>query len=367
MGGCQYVKYKFFKHYFYNTLLKQRYKLGTMKVLLRCTGWLINLVFFIFFSIGAINYKTSVYLIRQASGQMKILFGTTTFAEFEKRNTLSQHQKENLLMIEQIKKYSIDSLGYKPTKNFTRIYDQGSRPLLWVITACEPYALKEYKWKFPVIGKVSYKGFFSKELALKEYNHFVAAGYDTELAAVSAWSTLGWLNDPVLSSMLDRSKGSFANLLFHELFHATYYAPASVNLNENLASFIADKATRRFLKNDTANLKSYEMRQADNEIFNHYVLAQLKNLKNFYAQTKDRPDRQLLKLKIMFQIANGIISLPLNDKTHFLNKKTDILKHKNAWFVGYIQYESMQDSLEKVFNKIYRGSLKKMVRDLSLH
>jgi predicted aminopeptidase len=338
-----------------------------MKVTLRWTGWLINVVLLVFFGVCAFHYKTSIYLVHQATGQLKILFGTTTFAEFEKNNTLSQHQKENLLMIEQVKKYSVDSLGYKPTQNFTRIYDQRSQPLLWVITASEPYELKEYEWKFPLIGSVSYKGFFSRELAVKEYNHFVANGYDTEIATVSAWSTLGWFNDPVLSSMLERSKGGFANLLFHELFHATYYAPGSVNLNENLASFIADKATRQFLRNDTLSLKNYELQQKDQKIFNRYVLSQVNNLKNFYAQIKDHPNRELLKLKTIVQITDSITLLPLSDNKRFLNRKTDILRYKNAWFVGYIQYDSMQDSLEKVFNKIYRRSLKKMVRDLSLH
>ncbi|KAK6020050.1 hypothetical protein OSTOST_14302 [Ostertagia ostertagi] len=165
-----------------------------------------NLCLFVFFLIAAINYQTSIYLVYQGKGQLQLLLNTQSFEKFSKETKLSEHEKNNLLLIDEVKNYSVDSLGYKPTKNFTEIYDQKGDPVLWVITACEPYDLKPYEWKFPIVGKVSYKGFFKKELATSAYNHMVVTGYDADLRSVSAWSTLGWLHDPVLSSMLKRSK-----------------------------------------------------------------------------------------------------------------------------------------------------------------
>lgn len=337
-----------------------------MKALFRWTGWTLNLVLAVFMAVWAVNYKTCTYLCSQGWGQMKILFGTIPIADYQSTHELSQRETENLLMIETLKKYSVDSLGFKPTDNYQRIYNQGDRPLLWVVTASEPFHLEEYHWKFPLVGEVSYKGFFDLGKAKKEYNHLVAQGYDADIASVSAWSTLGWLSDPVLSGTLKRSKGAFVNLIFHELFHATWYQPGSVNLNENLASFIADKATREFLKFDTLSLTTYVKRQVDEELFTNYVLRQVETLKGFYEQTKNDPKRKVLKLKTLMNIADSINLLPLNDSARFLSRKADMLSSKNAWFVGYMQYDSMQDSLEKVFNKIYRGDLKKMVRDLTL-
>ena len=37
------------------------------------------------------------------------------------QNILNPEQSQNLKLIEQIKKYSVDSLNYKPTRNFTTI------------------------------------------------------------------------------------------------------------------------------------------------------------------------------------------------------------------------------------------------------
>ncbi len=300
----------------------------------------------------------------QARGQLFILSGTIPLQEFEAAETLEPREKENLQLVEAIKRYSVDSLGYLPTDNFTSIYNQKHAPVLWVITACEPYAFKEYEWQFPLVGKVSYKGFFKKELAQKEYNHLAALGYDVDLRSVSAWSTLGWFSDPILSSMLGRSKAGFCNLLFHELFHATYYAPNAVTLNENLANFIAGKATQRFLRYDTAALKAYDQSNADETVFSNYMLRKKAGLENYYARIANKPNRYVLKLKALYEIADSVRLLPIVGKQRYQRRAADIGAFKNAYFVDFQQYESMQDSLENVFNKIYGGDLKKLVQDL---
>lgn len=342
----------------------QRYKYGTMFRFFKWIRLIFAYLFFALILICIVNYKTSIYLLRQAKGQLTILSGTKPITEYSQRPDLTQQEKENILLIEKIKKYSIDSLGYLPTKNFTSIYDQNNKAILWVITASDPYALNAFEWKFPIVGKVSYKGFFKKELAEKEYNHMVANGYDVDIRSVSAWSTLGWFNDPLLSSMLHRSKGSLCNLLFHELFHATYYAPDAVNFNENIASFIAHKATLQFLKDDTMALKKYINSFSDNAIYNRYMIRKSEMLRAYYPTIKNQNNKQVLKLKAMYDIADSIQYLPLSDKNKFIEKKEEIFRYKNAYFIDFEQYDSMQDSLELIFNKIYKGELKKLVQDL---
>lgn len=344
--------------------MQQRYKYEMMILVFRWIRLILAYIFFGLTVICIINYKTSIYLLGQAKGQLNILAGTEPISVYSQKHDLTPLQKENILLIEKIKKYSIESLDYLPTKNFTSIYDQKNKPVLWVITASEPYELKAFEWKFPVVGKVSYKGFFEKELAVKEYNKMVATGYDVDIRSVSAWSTLGWFNDPLLSSMLQREKGSLCNLLFHELFHATYYAPNAVNFNENIASFIAHKATIQFLKNDTMALKKYLNRFSDNAIYNRYMMRKTEMLKAYYPKIKDDKNKHVLKLKALYKIADSIQYLPLSDKNKFMDKKEEIFAYKNAYFIDFEQYDSMQDSLELIFNKIYKGNLKKLVQDL---
>lgn len=345
----------------------QRYKYEAMKTAFRWVRLIFSYLFFGLIAICLVNYKTSMYLIAQGRGQLNVLINTQSISSFSKQNDLTGVEKENILLIEKIKKYSIDSLGYLPTKNFTGIYDQKNKPILWVITACEPYDLKAFEWQFPLIGKVSYKGFFKKELAIKEKNYLVSLGYDVDIRSVSAWSTLGWFNDPLLSSMLLRQKGSLCNLLFHELFHATYYAPNAVDFNENIASFIAHKATLQFLKNDTVALKKYKADRSDNEIYTRYMIRKTDLLRTYYPKIKNDKNKQILKLKMLYQIADSVRFLPLTNRKRFIEKKDDIARYKNAYFVDFEQYDSMQDTMEAVFNKFYKGDIKKMVQDLKQH
>ena len=315
----------------------------------------------------AVNYQTSVYLAYQAKGQITLLLNRSSIQEFEKQNKLSTIEKENLALVQTIKAYSVDSLGFEPTDNYTSVYDQKGQTSLWVITACEAYAFKPYEWSFPLLGKLSYKGFFKKELALREYNHLASLGYDVDIRAVSAWSTLGWFSDPLLSNMLKRSKGGLCNLLFHELFHATYYAEGSVDFNENIASFIAHKATLRFLKNDSLALKNYLQRYTDDHIYDTYILRNMEYLKQYYPTIQSDPNRLVLKIKALLQIRDSVAFLPVADNEFYALRTKDLLKYKNAWFVDFIQYNSMQDSLEGVFNKIYKGNIEKLVQDLKLN
>ncbi|MBS1635430.1 MAG: aminopeptidase [Bacteroidetes bacterium] len=309
-------------------------------------------------SLAMLYHNTSIYLFYQARGQAHILLNTEPADEYPTTHKLTEQQQQNLALVEKIRSYAQDSLGFVPTKSYRRVYDQGQEPILWAITASSDTMLKAYYWHFPLLGTVSYKGFFEKEKALHELNHLSAQGYDVELRPVSAWSTLGWFHDPVLSDMLKMPKGTLCNLLFHELFHSTYYAPGSVEENENLATFIGEKATLQFLKNDTTSLNQYLARKHDSRLFHDYLVSGSKKLEAFYAK---HPVSRVQKLKVLLQLANGIDSLPLRNKRRYEHEKHDIMLYKNAYFIGFNQYHKEQDSLETAFNKIYKGNLRNMV------
>jgi predicted aminopeptidase len=312
------------------------------------------------------NYRNGIYIFYQAKGQLHMLAHTTSFEVYRSAHPLDTAELKALDFINEIKSYSVDSLGYKPTKNFTAIYDQGTSPLLWVITASEKFRIKAYYWKFPIVGNVSYKGFFDEHKAMAEKYRLISSGYDVDLRSVSAWSTLGWFSDPVLSSMLSRSKGSLCNLIFHELFHATYYAPSSVDYNENLASFIAHKATLRFLTRDTLERNTYRDNYNMNLSIERHMGIQRKQLFRFYDSIAafGTDKKNLLRLKEFVRITNSLNKLPLVSDKKLKGLKAHILDFKNAWFVDFEQYNGLQDSLENVFNKFYESDIRKMVQSL---
>jgi predicted aminopeptidase len=324
----------------------------------------LNFVLLAAFAFGTTGYKMGVYLAAQGWGEIRIITGTVGISEFSKQANLGETEKQNLSLIPMIKSWAVDSFGFDPSSSYSRVFDQKGKPLLWTVTGSETWAIQPYEWNFPLLGKTDYKGFFSKQAAMQEHNRLLAEGYDAEIRKVSAWSTLGWLPDPLLSETLKRKRGSFCNLIFHELFHGTCYIPGHTSLNENLASFVAHISTCRFLARDTSSLRIYLNQVHDSGIFRNYVLRKTRFLRAFYAAAGKRNDNMLVKLKFLQQISDSIDLLPLLSPGKFSAEKEEILRSKNAYFTGFGQYEQMQDSLENVFNNIYRGDLKKMVRHL---
>jgi len=310
--------------------------------------------------------ELTLYLAKISYGQINILVSTQKIIDALKDNAVSKEEKQKILLIAEIKKYSVDSLGYKPTKNFTTYFNQHNQPILWIVTACKPFSFEAYEWRFPIVGKVSYKGFFNMTGAQKEYLKMYAQGYDANISEVSAWSTLGWLPDPVLSSMLSKSKGRMANLFFHELFHATYYAPSSVDVNENLANFMAGKATLKFLQNDTVELHKYLKIKQDDSVYNRFTFKGYETLKTLYSSTENENNQLRLQKKeaALIKIYAASFHLKLHYPARFSNYSKQILVSKNAFFVDAKRYDGLYDSLNLVFNKKYSGDLKKMIEVL---
>ena len=199
--------------------------------------------------------------------------------------------KQKIQFIETVKRFAIDSIGLKPSENYTTFYDQDNKPLLWVLTVSEPFKLKAYEWKFPLLGSVSYKGFFDYDNAKEEELSMKSQGYDTDLGEVSAWSTLGWFHDPILSNMIYRSKGQIAELIIHELTHSTIYLKSNVNLNENLASVCGEQGAIRFLKSvygeKSDELTDYLNRKEDYDRFSRQMLIGTHLLDSLYTIMND--------------------------------------------------------------------------------
>ena len=172
------------------------------------------------------------------------------------------------------------------------------RSLLWIVTACEAFELNDYKWKFPFLGAVSYKGFFDSLQAVSECSSLKVKGYDVEISPVSAWSTLGFFSDPVFSSMLQKQKGELAELIFHELFHGTIYVSGQVDLNENLAEFIAEKATLVFFNSDKTNLSDYKMHKAKQNEISYFATSCLERLRQVYRSMEQRKLSKRDKMQI---------------------------------------------------------------------
>ena len=334
--------------------------------------WLFAGLLCLLLVIAAWQHELIGYGLDQLRGQMKIILKARPLEKVLADPAFPDSLKAKLILIQEIKIFATDSLGIKESKNYTTVYDQKGEPALWVLTAAEPYDLKEKMWSFPFLGEVSYKGFFKKEKGEKEELELKKLGYDTDLGITSAWSTLGFFRDPVLTGMLRRSEGSLANLIIHELTHGTLYVKDDVDFNENLASFIGDQGAIRFLKykygNDSPEYRKYMENMADDTTFDAYMVRSAMRLDSLYktfmpAYTTAKKDS--LKIAFINEIFEKVNELDLNDRTYYYDyAKEAALKSKNAFFMGYMRYSAKKQNFEEELDMKFNGNLKNYLRHL---
>src|SRR5690606_3806447 len=122
--------------------------------------------------------------------------------------------------------------------NYSEVAWLDRRYVSWTVSASDPWRLQPYEWSFPIVGRVPYLGFFKEEEAREKEQELIQKGLDTYLRGVSAYSTLGWFEDPLLSSMLNYEDHVLAETLIHELVHTTIWIKNSTDFNERLASYL---------------------------------------------------------------------------------------------------------------------------------
>jgi len=147
-----------------------------------------------------------------------------------------------------VREYARDVLKLNVGGSYSS-YSYVDRPdLTLILTAAPKTELKPYTWWFLIVGRVPYKGYFSREDANAAADALKAEGYDTNVRASAAFSTLGWFDDPLLSHLLRYDKITLAEVVFHELFHNTLYVKGAGAFNESVANFVGSRAAIDFFR-----------------------------------------------------------------------------------------------------------------------
>jgi predicted aminopeptidase len=186
------------------------------------------------------------YVLRAAWEEAKILKGRKPIAGIVADTATDWETRDKLLLVLQARQFAADSLGLNAGDSYTLFSRVKSDTLVMVLSAAPKDQFRPHTWWFPIVGSVPYKGYFELADAQKEQRRLEARGYDTFLRPSAAFSTLGWFNDPLLSTLLRYDQVSLGNTVIHELFHNTFYAPGQAVFNESLASFVGGRGAIEF-------------------------------------------------------------------------------------------------------------------------
>ncbi|MCB0332907.1 MAG: aminopeptidase [Bdellovibrionales bacterium] len=189
------------------------------------------------FAAFALTSCSPFYVLRAAYEEGKILFARENIDDVLQSNSSNVDEKEKLALVLKARSFA-ESIGLTPKDSFTK-YSRVDREILaWVLLASEKTSFTMYTWWYPIVGTVPYKGFFEKENAECTATRLERKGYETWIRPTEAISTLGWFNDPILSTTLQHPLERIANTVIHETFHSTYWIPDHVDFNESAANFV---------------------------------------------------------------------------------------------------------------------------------
>ena len=194
--------------------------------------------------------STIQYLLQATKGQLELSNRSRPIEDVLKDERVSPRIQNLLKEIPAIKEFG-EKYGIRPTHNYEDYVKLDRSSAVWVVSACEKLNFKEKRWSFPVVGGFNYLGWFSKENAVEHGEELKKEGWDVYVRGASAFSTLGWFKDPVLSTMISsgvRAFGDLVNVIIHESIHATVYVSGQSYFNESMASFVADRLTVDYLK-----------------------------------------------------------------------------------------------------------------------
>ena len=164
--------------------------------------------------------------------------------------------KARLELALRVREFATSQLDLPSNGSFQRYADLGRPFVLWNVFATPRLSLKPREWCYPIAGCVSYRGYFSEQQAKQEAALLIAGGDDVYVGGVPAYSTLGWFDDPVLSTFIRYPETEFARLIFHELAHQLIYLKGDTVFNESYATALSDEGLERWIAAQPPELRA---------------------------------------------------------------------------------------------------------------
>ena len=208
--------------------------------------WLVSL-----FTISLVLTSTGCaqlsYYAQATQGQLGLVASAKPIDQWLADPNVSDQLKQRLTRTQQIRKFAVQELELPDNGSYTKYADLNRPYVVWNVIATPELSMKPVQWCFPIAGCVDYRGYYRKEDAQRFANDLRSQGYEVRVSGVPAYSTLGWFDDPVLSTFIAYPEAEVARMLFHELAHQVAYAPGDTPFNESFATTVESIGVEQWL------------------------------------------------------------------------------------------------------------------------
>ena len=311
-----------------------------------------------------------VYVVRASLTQAEILRARQPIHRVLADSAVDPGIRVKLAWIMDARRFAATELGFDVGESYTRYTQLERDTLAVVVSAAYRDRLVPKTWWFPFVGRVPYKGHFSAEDALEEAEELREEGLDTYVRPTSAFSTLGWFDDPVLSTTLDTDDVEVVTTLMHELTHRQIFVPGHVTFNESLATFVGRVAAIRFFCTrrgggpDTVKCDRARARWRDVQRFGSYVDRLVVEVQGVYSSPSLDREGKLARREEVFGEAlrrfDEDVAPALESLTFAGFRETPL---NNATLLSRMRYYHRLEDFNALL-ALYDGDLRRALADL---
>jgi len=248
--------------------------------------------------------STLNYYAQAAHGQLALLAEARPVDDWLSDQHTDARLRTRLEKARAIRSYAARQLALPDNKSYKN-YAALQRPfVLWNVVATPELSLKPMEWCFPIAGCVAYRGYYSKDDAQVYARELRAEGMDVQVGGVPAYSTLGWFNDPLVSTFINYPDAELARLIFHELAHQVVYISGDSQFNESFATAVEEAGVQQWLdaQNDVRLRETYSRYAARKQDFLELLLATRRELEALYKSDADTATKRSGKARIFEQL-----------------------------------------------------------------
>lgn len=264
-----------------------------------------------------------------------------------------------------LRRFAVEELGMRDTENYTSFVEVPGDRVATVVQACAELSFDRRLWSYPVVGRLPYKGFFDPADAEKEAARLREEGLDVIVRGVDAFSTLGWFKDPLYSFMESYGEAELAELIVHELTHATAFSKREGSFNEELATFVGRAGAGLWLQRagepESEELKAYRASRSDAEAFAAFIAGTAAELERLYGETIPDGEKREGKKRIIAERAALYRKTAPEAFSGEGYRKVPMEKINNAFIDLYRLYEGEPALYADYLRKVCGGDLRRFI------
>ncbi len=257
-----------------------------------------------FILVAALLSLSGCYYMQAARGQLEVMRKREPISEVIAADETPEELAARLRLIEQARQFSIDELGLPDNGSYRSFADLERNYVVWNVVAAPELSLDPKQWCYPIVGCVSYRGYFSEDKARRLGEDLSADGYDVLVGGVAAYSTLGRFDDPILNTMMHWDDVDLVAVMFHELAHQVIYIKDDSGFNESFATAVEEFGIERWLahRNTEAEISRYYGRRDLQRELMQLVAGTRDDLEEIYGSGAPEPDMRSQKQRRLAQL-----------------------------------------------------------------